>query len=210
MVLPFSSAREIGQSTGHHSRVTSSVGATVWSTVSFDSVGVLSPPQEQRESTKRHTKSNKIIFFILSPKFDKLSHIYYKTKNWLLQGVIIWCIIHLYPPVAQLDNATDSDSGEREFKSLRAGQKTASHRDAVFLSKPQAWYIIRRRWYITKNGKAVFVSHHAIGVYKIFLRLDEIQFLAELMRYSPCGLMICNTPCWWYTILRLDLFTEIW
>ena len=30
-----------------------------------------------------------------------------------------------YPPVAQLDNATDSDSGEREFKSLRAGQKKA-------------------------------------------------------------------------------------
>ena len=28
-----------------------------------------------------------------------------------------------YPPVAQLDNATDSDSGEREFKSLRAGQR---------------------------------------------------------------------------------------
>ncbi len=26
-----------------------------------------------------------------------------------------------FPPVAQLDNATDSDSGEREFKSLRAG-----------------------------------------------------------------------------------------
>ena len=25
--------------------------------------------------------------------------------------------------MAQLDNATDSDSGEREFKSLRAGQK---------------------------------------------------------------------------------------
>ena len=29
--------------------------------------------------------------------------------------------IQYYPPVAQLDNATDSDSGEREFKSLRAG-----------------------------------------------------------------------------------------
>ena len=28
-----------------------------------------------------------------------------------------------YPPVAQLDNATDSDSGEREFKSLRAGHR---------------------------------------------------------------------------------------
>ena len=27
-----------------------------------------------------------------------------------------------YPPVAQLDNATDSDSGDRGFKSLRADQ----------------------------------------------------------------------------------------
>ena len=29
----------------------------------------------------------------------------------------------LYPSVAQLDNATDSDSGEWGFKSLRVGQK---------------------------------------------------------------------------------------
>jgi hypothetical protein len=28
-----------------------------------------------------------------------------------------------YPSVAQLDNATDSDSGEWGFKSLRVGQK---------------------------------------------------------------------------------------
>ena len=28
----------------------------------------------------------------------------------------------LYPPVAQLDNAADSDSEERGFESLRAGQ----------------------------------------------------------------------------------------
>ena len=30
------------------------------------------------------------------------------------------------PPVAQLDNATDSDSGEQGFKSLRAGQREVS------------------------------------------------------------------------------------
>ena len=35
-----------------------------------------------------------------------------------------------YPPVAQLDNATDSDSGEREFKSLRADH---SNRQESFL-----------------------------------------------------------------------------
>ena len=31
-------------------------------------------------------------------------------------------IIIEYPPMAQLDNATDSDSGDRGFKSLWAGQ----------------------------------------------------------------------------------------
>ena len=30
----------------------------------------------------------------------------------------------LYPPVAQLDNAADSDSEDRGFESLRAGQKS--------------------------------------------------------------------------------------
>ena len=29
------------------------------------------------------------------------------------------------------------------------------------------------------------------------------------MIYSPCGLMIYNTSCWWDTRLRLNLFTEI-
>ncbi len=32
----------------------------------------------------------------------------------------------IYPPVAQLDNAADSDSEERGFKSLRAGQVNQS------------------------------------------------------------------------------------
>ena len=32
----------------------------------------------------------------------------------------------LYPPVAQLDNAADSDSEERGFESLRAGQTCAT------------------------------------------------------------------------------------
>ena len=36
----------------------------------------------------------------------------------------------LYPPVAQLDNAADSDSEERGFESLRAG-----HNDKVALQK---------------------------------------------------------------------------
>ena len=38
----------------------------------------------------------------------------------------------IYPPVAQLDNAADSDSEERGFKSLWAGQLTVR---ANFLGK---------------------------------------------------------------------------
>ncbi len=43
--------------------------------------------------------------------------------NKLNKDVFRAIIFSIYPPVAQLDNATDSDSGEREFKSLRAGHK---------------------------------------------------------------------------------------
>ena len=34
--------------------------------------------------------------------------------------------VRKYPPVAQLDNAADSDSEDRGFESLRAGQKRTS------------------------------------------------------------------------------------
>ena len=44
----------------------------------------------------------------------------------------------LYPSVAQLDNATDSDSGEWGFKSLRVGQKIKNTLCGVF-------YIQRKR-----------------------------------------------------------------
>ena len=37
-----------------------------------------------------------------------------------------------YPSVAQLDNATDSDSGEWGFKSLRAGQKRTPYGVSFF------------------------------------------------------------------------------
>ena len=48
-------------------------------------------------------------------------------------------------------------------------------RVCIFLSKPQAWYIITARSavYITNNGRAVVVSHHASAC--ILLRIDYIQ-----------------------------------
>ena len=56
-------------------------------------------------------------------------------------------------------------------------------RVCIFLSKPQAWYIITARSavYITNNGRAVVVSHHASAC--IFLQFDDIQHYV---------LMICN------------------
>lgn len=50
--------------------------------------------------------------------------------------MLTWFEKSKYPPVAQLDNATDSDSGERGFKSLRAGQeKDLMHRIRSFSTK---------------------------------------------------------------------------
>jgi RimJ/RimL family protein N-acetyltransferase len=52
-----------------------------------------------------------------------------RIKNEKTAGKIP-CRIHL--PVAQLDNATDSDSGEWGFKSLRAGQKRTPYGVSFF------------------------------------------------------------------------------
>ncbi len=52
-----------------------------------------------------------------------------KTQNIFLKRVdfkpLLWynTLKSIFPPVAQLDNAADSDSEERGFESLRAGQK---------------------------------------------------------------------------------------
>ena len=40
-----------------------------------------------------------------------------------------------YPPVAQLDNAADSDSEDRGFESLRAGQQKGLHIVKSFLQR---------------------------------------------------------------------------
>ena len=63
-------------------------------------------------------------------------------------------------------------------------KKYTLERVCIFLSKPQAWYIIaaQRAVHITNNGRAVVVSHHAPAC--IFLWLDDIQHYV---------LMICNS-----------------
>ena len=46
------------------------------------------------------------------------------------------------PPVAQLDNAADSDSEERGFESLRAGQKIQVFGLGFFYPLRKQWHII--------------------------------------------------------------------
>ena len=63
-----------------------------------------------------------------------------RIKNEKTAGKIP-CRIHL--PVAQLDNATDSDSGEWGFKSLRAGQKRTPY-GVSFLVCPKGFEADRK------------------------------------------------------------------
>ena len=62
-------------------------------------------------------------------------------------------------------------------------KKYTLERVCIFLSKPQAWHIstARSAVYITNNGRAVVVSHHAPAC--IFLWLDDIQHYV-LMIYN--------------------------
>ena len=48
----------------------------------------------------------------------------------------------IYPHVAKLDIAADSDSGGRGFESLRAGQKTSFFGTRFFYPLRKQWYII--------------------------------------------------------------------
>ena len=59
----------------------------------------------------------------------------------------------------------------------------------IFLSKPQAWHIItRKRVYHQPFGLYLItrqrVSSCGLMIYKAY-RFDDIQFLAELMIYTP-------------------------
>ena len=58
-----------------------------------------------------------------------------------------------------------------------------------FYPSRMAWYIIRRKAVYHQRRQAAFAYHHGVSRAYPFLRLDEMQFLAELMIYSPDGLM---------------------
>ena len=71
----------------------------------------------------------------------KMRRQYNRTNFPLCEVLYPDCIVYcfkqyaIYLPVAQLDNATDSDSEERGFESLRAGQtkKSLDVNQAIFL-----------------------------------------------------------------------------
>ena len=65
---------------------------------------------------------------------------------------------------------------------VRGAKKFQVYGLGIFLSKPQAWYIIRRKSVYHQRRLSAVASHHASAC--IFLRLDEIQHYV---------LMICNS-----------------
>ena len=81
--------------------------------------------------------------------------------------------------MAQLDNAADSDSEERGFKSLRAGQKKTIPKNRLFYPLRKQWYIATRRVH-TISRQAVY--HHQK---RIRFHNDDMQNLV-LMIYNFC------------------------
>ncbi len=82
-------------------------------------------------------------------------------KNRFTFG-IEYGIIFKYPPLAQLDRVSDSDSEGHRFESCRAGQKIRLVLTSrIFLSIAKQWYIIdaRSAAYIISPKGAVY--HHA-------------------------------------------------
>ncbi len=109
----------------------------------------------------------------------------FAARNTLLiTSSLLPIALNILPPVAQLDNAADSDSEEWGFKSLRVGQKNR------LVSTSRFFYPLRKQWYIIHDSVAIVVSHqsvrtvyhHAKRVSKNF-RNDDIQSVA-LMIYT--------------------------
>ena len=92
--------------------------------------------------------------------------------------------------MAQLDNAADSDSEDRGFESLRAGQKRSNFClpkvTSFFIQAAGLAYHRRTKCGAYHQGRqADLVSHHASAC--ISLRLDEMQHYV-LMIYNSFGI----------------------
>ena len=60
----------------------------------------------------------------------------------------------------------------------------------IFLSKPQAWYIIRRKSVYHQRRLSAFASHHASAC--TFLRLDGITILCGSLRWGSMCALFCT------------------
>ena len=103
------------------------------------------------------------------------------------------CRIHL--PVAQLDNATDSDSGEWGFKSLRAGQKRTPYGVSFFglfrirrdlkptVKKMPLWGIFReeRLWRHSYAQDATSEAE-SLSLYKVLRAEVVIRWKCDTLR----------------------------
>ena len=91
-------------------------------------------------------------------------------------------------------STTDSDSVCWGSNPYSPAKKSSFFGTRIFLSKPQAWHIIRRKSVYHQGRRAARAYHHASAC--IFLRLDEIQCFALMiyrnklrMIYTACAVI---------------------
>ena len=66
--------------------------------------------------------------------------------------------LYPFPPVAQLDNAADSDSEDRGFESLRAGQKYDNWKLPYFIQSEGLVCNRRQAYVITKSVYVITIG----------------------------------------------------
>ena len=96
----------------------------------------------------------------------------------------------IYPPVAQLDNAADSDSEERGFKSLRAGQAKQSPKQEIDLLFFGARDLKDERHRATVRWTVVTASDQAAAAARIkSLRAGQTKQSKDCFLYLYCSFL---------------------
>ena len=113
-------------------------------------------------------KNKKYIF----KKVDFKSALWYNTKKMM------------FPPVAQLDNAADSDSEERGFESLRAGQKNRQVSTCRFFSYIRLSASDMHLWCVIFASQVICAAR-VIGEYNITEAI-RLQYHFHEMKIPLC------------------------
>ncbi len=69
------------------------------------------------------------------------------------------------PPVAQLDNAADSDSEEWGFKSLRAGHAKGTRKRAFCNEVATTWLMKKLRAYANEDAPSELILNRATSLH---------------------------------------------